>query len=252
MITGTIALPIWKSKEIAWLCLESLCRMNKSINVWELIVFEEKHNEQCGEEFIMSYAKRLQKVGCENIQYMNCMMKTPLSQKWVLIANHACSTSEYFILCAADNYYSPFMLQDAEKYIKQADWIITTQGYFYDINLDKLLRYSFFSRTGLQMIAKTEKVRKFPMDIVNKGVDMWFSEKIGYNIMIDPTDHWQNILCTNGMNNISTERVEFFTNTQPPFYETLKSLPMIIPIDIYSRLKTLHHYVKNNNSNHGL
>jgi hypothetical protein len=226
--------------------------MNKPKDGWELIIFEEEQGlEQLNESFFRSYEGRLKKTGCKRMEYYSAPVKWPLSQKWIYMAVMASETSEYFCLCATDNYYSPFMLQDAEVHIKQADWIITTQGYFYDINLDKVIRYDFPSRIGLQMVAKTEKVRKFPMDIVNKGVDMWFSEQMGYNIMIDPTDHWQQILCTNGMNTISTERIEFFKNPQPPFYETIKSLATIVPLDIYSRLKTLH-YAKKNSNNYSL
>jgi len=238
MTKGTVALPVWKGKKIAWLCMESLCRMNKPVNDWELIVFEEDHIEELGEEFFYSYEQRLAKVGCSMIKYFDSEHKYPLSQKWVMIASQAEATSEYFCLCATDNYYSPFMLQNAERDIKNADWCLTTKGYFYDFNHDKVLRFDYYATIGLQMIAKTNLVRKFPLEAVNKGVDMWFAGNIGNNILIN-NDHWENVICTNGMNIISIERAEFFTDPAPPYYETKKRLIDLVPIDIYSQMKML-------------
>jgi hypothetical protein len=223
--------------------MESLCRMNKPTEGWELIIFEDEV-QSFPADFIDTYRGRLRDVGCINVLYEYLSYKKPLSQKWIHIANMAAETSEYFCLCAADNYYSPHMLQDAEQDIKEADWTIFVQGYFYDFYMNKVFRYNFPSRVGLQMTARTKKVRDFPMDVVNKGVDMWFSRQIGYDIKINDSEHWQEILCTNGMNTISTERKEFFEDPHPPFYETSKSLITIVPIDIYSRLKTLSQCLK--------
>lgn len=217
--------------------MESLCRQNPVDN-WELIIFEEEHNEQLKESFFYGYKDRLIKTGCKDIIYMTAYMKVPLSVKWKLIAQNSMKFSEAFILCATDNYYSPYMLQDAEKNIKDADWCITTKGYFYDFNYDKILKYNFLSSVGLQMVARTELVRNFPSEAVNQGVDMWFARNIGNDILIN-NDHWDSILCTNGMNNISTERVKFFEDPQPPFFETDKELKDIVPPDIEKRIKLL-------------
>lgn len=238
MIKGTVALPVWKSKFIAWLCMESLCRQKKPKDGWELIVMEEKHDEQLTETFFRSYERKLRKVGCERILYYDPSVKWPLSQKWIFISVVASQTSEYFVLCATDNYYSRFMLRDAEKDIKNADWCVKVKGYFYDFNYDKVLRYNFPSSVGLQMVAKTELVRRFPLEEVNKGVDMWFAKNMGSNMLIND-DHWDTILCTNGMNSISTERAEFFEDPIPPYYETDKELKDIVPDDIVKKLKMI-------------
>jgi hypothetical protein len=238
----TVALPVWRSKNIAWLCMESLCRMHKPKSEWELIVFEEKHEEQLGSDFFSLYYERLKEVGCIRNEYLTSIKKYPLSQKWVMIANQASLSSDVFCLCAADNYYSSYMLIEAAKYIKIADWVVTPRGYFYDFNLDKVMRFEWYSNVGLQMFAKTEKVRNFSLDVVNKGVDMWFAEKIsphGANTLIIESDHWKRVLCTNGLNTISTERVEFFNDPQPPFYDTKLKLEDIVHDDIYYKLKKL-------------
>ena len=194
-----------------------------------------------GEEYIRSYEERLKEVGCVKIKYLTSTIRHPLSQKWVKIALASEETSEYFVLCAADNYYHPWMLLDFEKYIKEADWCIMTKGYFYDFVLDKVIMYDKkFLTVGLQMAARTEKVRLFPMDEKWSGVDTWFSLRMAPVMMkIDNTDHWHHTVCTNGLNNISTGRWKFFENPIEPFYKTDTKLNEIVPQDIYERMKGL-------------
>lgn len=240
MIRGTVALPVWNSCGIVWLCLESLCRQNKPDDDWELIVFEEQHMTMVGEDYIRSYEERLRKAGCVKIKYLTSDIRHPLSQKWVKIALASEETSEYFVLCAADNYYHPWMLQDFEKYIKSAEWCIMTKGYFYDFLLDKVIRYDVRLTVGLQMAASTPKVRQFPMDEKWSGVDTWFSQRIApTKVNIDDTDHWKHTVCTNGMNNISKGRWKYFDNVIPPFHETKTKLNEIVPGDIYKRMKEI-------------
>lgn len=240
MIRGTVALPVYNSKKIAWLVMESLCSMVKPKDEWELIIYEEKHETQLGPDYFSKYKERLNAAGCLHAKYLTLEYWRPLSLKWVEIAKAACDTSEYFSLCAADNYYSPYMLVDAEKNIKDYDWVVVPRGYFYDFRHDKLLRYEWPSPVGLQMTARTSLVRDFPMECVEKGVDTWFQSNIKAGKMIDySSDHWQQILCTNGFNNISHERGEYFKDPQPPFYDTNVQLKEILPDEIAKQIKKL-------------
>lgn len=244
MIRGTVALPVWKSKDIAWLCMESLCRMKSPKDEWELIVFEEEHKGALSRSFFDLYRDRLMSIGCNRIKYITTDSKHSLSCKWVVMAEESIGTSEYFCLCAADNYYDPHMLWDAEQNIKKADWCITPQGYFYDFNTERVLRYEMPNIVGLQMTAKTDMVRNFPLEDVNKGVDTWFARQMGMKGTIFTDNHWRGILCTHGLNNISKERGKHFINPSPPFYTTRKKLQNIVPIDIFHRLKTLTRCLK--------
>jgi hypothetical protein len=247
MIAGTVALPVYNSKLIAWLCMESLCRQIQPVEGWELIIFEEFHSTALEESFFRDYEERLRDAGCERLHYITYGEHLALSKKWVIIANEASSTSEYFCLCAADNYYSPWMLCDAEESIKQADWCLVTRGYFYDFLLDKVIMYHYNSLIGLQMTARTSKVKEFPLEQVYKGVDGWFSQQMKYSngsrvslpVFIDGSEHWQGVLCTNGLNNISKNRHLYFENPVPPFYKTDKVLADIVPEDIYARMMSL-------------
>jgi hypothetical protein len=245
MIIGTVALPVWNSKKIVWLCLESLCRQVKPNDGWELIVFEEDHPGKVGEEYIRSYESRLKEVGCERLTFLTSAKKFPLSQKWVLMANASSITSRYFCLCGADDYYHKHLLTESEAAITQADWCLTTKGFFYDFNRDKVIQYDINTLTGLHMTGKTMMARMLPMETVNQGVDGWFSKnlvRIGrkYNgkltCYMSFSDEWKHILCTNGLNNISKNRYKYFDKVQFPFYETDVKLQDIVPEDIYIRL----------------
>jgi hypothetical protein len=253
MIKGTVALPVWNSDKILWLCLESLCRQVKPVDEWELIVFEEMHPHQCGEKWLRGYEERLREVGCVRVLYLTQEEKLSLSRKWVHIANAAAESSQYFVLCAADNYYHPWMLQDFEKAIDRADWCITTHGYFYDINLDKVVRYDYQSLTGLQMSAKTKYIKQIPFEDLQRGIDSWISRQLKRIVngegralitWIDTSEHGNYTLCTNGLNNISTGRHQFFTDVQPPFFETDTQLKDIVPFDVYEKIKRTSNYLR--------
>ena len=160
------------------------------------------------------------------------------------IARRASITSEYFCLCAADNYYDQHMLCEAERDIETNDWCVTPRGYFYDLMLDKVTRYEAMLLVGLQMTAKTDMVAQFAGEKINKRVDMWFSEKMGMKGSIMINNHWEGILCTQGLNNISKERHQLIVECEPPFYKTKKKLQDIVPEEIYKRLKTLSRCLK--------
>jgi hypothetical protein len=246
MIRGTVALPIWNSKKIAWLALESLCRQVKPENGWELIVFEEVHPAQVGEIFIREYEPRLKQSGCERIVYISSRNKFPLSKKWVIMANIADSGSEYFCLQGADDYSHSYRLIETELALKQCDWCVTPKGYFYDFNLDKVIEYSINTLTGMHMAVRTEYARIMPMVSRSRGVDGWYVRnliRLGRNhkgtlkCYMSCSEEWRHILCTNGLNNISTERYSYFTNARTPFYDTDVNLSDIVPENIYIRLK---------------
>ena len=246
MIKGTVALPVWNSQRVAWLPMESLCRQNKPVKGWELIIFEESHKTQLGEAFFRGYESRLKEVGCEQIKYLTSDFRIPLSQKWVTMAKASARTSKYFCLCGADDYYHSNLLCESEDAIEGADWLITPKGYFYDFNQDKIILYNINTLTGLHMTAKTKLARKLPMEEVNRGVDGWFTKNLirvgrkmkgSIQVYMSFSEQWKHILCTNGLNNISLERHKYFTEVRPPFYSTDAVLTDIVPEDIAIRLK---------------
>lgn len=245
MIKGSVCIPIWNSPRIIWLAMESLCRQVKPKEGWEIVLFEEKQMNMVGEAAIKAYQDRLKEVGCERIHYMTGIEKVPLTHKWVRMARETSPSSQYYCMVACDNYYHPWMLVDSEEAITKGEWFITTQGYFYDFNLRKLILYRYPGNIGLQMTARTELVRKLPMEVRNSGVDGWFYKNLHpAKIIKDPSDHWNKTLCTNGLNNISRSRHTFFTRVRKPFYPTTEVLSNIVPDDICNRIIVLSNQIK--------
>lgn len=241
MISGTVALPIYNCLSIFWLCLESLCRQNKPIGGWELIVYEEKQSNQIGDNIIRTYLPRLKEKGCEKFTYLTFPNKIPLSQKWLRIAIKADLNSRYYCMVAADNYYHPWLLQDSEKAIKECDWFVTTKGYFYDFTYKKVILYDCNANIGLQMSANTALVRKLPMTTLSRGVDGWFYKNLhAKKIIRDRSDHWKQTLCTNGYNQISKSRHNFFKRPHGHFYASDVALNDILPEDIVNKLLLLN------------
>ena len=227
MIKGTVALPVWKSKDIAWLCMESLCNQKVDFE-WELLVFEEKHPEQLGREFFESY-------GILNVRYITYSKWISLSEKWAIMGM-ACQ-GDWMCLCAADNYYHPYMLQDAQDNMKYSDWFITTKGYFYDINLTKTILYNAPHETrGLQMTASKQVISGLPLERKKRYIDNWVFKNLKATMHRDQSDHWKGTLCTNGMNNISHKRHKYFKDIQYPFEQTEVSLYDVVPGYIADKL----------------
>ena len=241
MITGTVALPIYNSLDIFWLCLESLCRQHRPKEGWELIVYEEKQPRQVGDNLIRLYLPRLKEKGCERFTYITFPSKIPLPQKWLHMAKKADPNSKYYCLTAADNYYHPWMLVDSEKAIQECDWFVTTKGYFYDFNYKKILLYDCNINIGLQMTASTKLVRNLPMVNLSRGIDGWFYKNLhAKKVIRDKSDHWRNTFCTNGYNNISKSRGNFFKRPHSHFYATDVNIHDILPEDIVNRIILLN------------
>ena len=199
------------------------------------------HSDMCGEDFFRSYEDRLIKVGCERILYLSPARKVSLSRKWVYMARAASESSVYYSMVAADNYYHPELVVDCEKSMIDSEtkihWALMTKGYFYDFNIDRVIEYNYNSLVGLCMTADISKVKEFPLVDLQRGIDGWFSSQMGHRtVYIDGTEHWKKMLCTNGLNNISTQRYKYFLEPNTPFYATDVTLNQIVPEDIYKRM----------------
>ena len=98
----SIALPMYRSENIAWLVFESLARQKDIDFSWELLVAEETE-QAFGPDSIKKYADRLQQIGCNRIEYYSLNSWVPLSQKWHHLAGKSSNTN-CFLLAAADVY----------------------------------------------------------------------------------------------------------------------------------------------------
>lgn len=235
----TVAIPVWNSRPIAWLVMESLCNQLTSLP-WELIIYEEKHEAACGTDYFAEYKDRLMNAGCSSFRYLSNDVKVSLGEKWSALARAAHKLSKMFCLCDADNYYQKYMIEDTlSAYLSGYDFLTAKRGYFYNITDKSLALYDKYrARTGLQMSYRTELIRGFPAikqhSLLNGAIfDYCKPEKI--KIEEKHTD----CLCTHGQNNISGPRGDKITALEDPFYGTDKKLEDIVPQYIADKLREL-------------
>jgi len=237
-----VGIPVWNSKRIAWLPMESLCRQ-ETTEPWELIIFEERHSGACGEAFFNSYSDRLTEAGCVGLRYITRDDRLPLSYKWAVLGRSSHVDSKMFCICDADNYYQKYMIQDsADAYGKGYDWLTAKSGYFYNFMSGTLAQYSLHERpaakTGLQMTMATELMRKLPKQEKHRLLNAWVFNNCKPQKKKDEKNHL-NTLCTHGYSNISDKRGKLIDNFEMPFYKTDKTLEDIVPQDIAERIKAL-------------
>jgi hypothetical protein len=244
MIELSVGLPIWNSKKIIWLALESLCRQ-KEINFdWELVIAEEQIDE-IGQEIIDGYFKRLVEVGCCKVFYEPLKEWIPLSKKWKLLGEKCDENSKVFILQASDCYSQPYRLRSTYEAIirSDCDWYKANHGLFYNIQTKQHILYSDpinIQRGGLNMATKTEYIRKLPVEDRASKVDGWLYSKCNpQKVYIDSNSYWQLGVDTHGLNNISKKRGKFFNKIEFPFVETSLNIKNLLPQDIIKRLEEL-------------
>ena len=158
----TVALPVYNSKKIAWMAIESLCnQINVDFN-WELIVYEEIHSESVFPNLIYDYLELLKLNKCCKIVFITGKEKVLLVDKWISIANNTSHTSKAFLLQAADCYSPKTRLKISyDKIVKENyDWYDQTKGYFYSFISDRIVLYNYRGLTNLNMCLKTEHIKK--------------------------------------------------------------------------------------------
>lgn len=244
MIELSVALPVWNSKRIAWLCMESLCRQEKIDFEWEVVIAEENLGEFCGKAFFRSYEERLKKIGCYQIKYIKLVKWIPLAAKWKLIAKNTDVNSKAFLLQAVDCYSEPMRLFNTNKYVKEGfDWVQNKIGMFFNIRTHKCIMYddsTMIQRAGLNMATLTNYMRNIEDSNRRASVDGWIHKNVrpknkknlfGEECLKGVDSH--------GLNNISVKRERFFENVEFPFKETNLTLKDVVPTDIAIKLMNL-------------
>lgn len=239
-------MPIYKSKDIAFLAFESLCNQKTSIG-WELIIAEEMDPEQLGIDFVEKYAARLRKAGCIDIKYLQYKRWIPLPRKWKDIGENADENSKVFILQAADCYSAPDRIDEAYHCIvnRNFDWVDYQNGFFYNLLTGQMIQYSATARTNIDMAFKTKYARTIPDSTLRKGIDGFLfthvskQAKIVKQLSISKPAKLDSF-DTDGKNNISLKRTSFYDKVRYPFIKTKITLDDIdIPLFIKYKLINL-------------
>jgi len=239
----TVALPVYNSKKIVWLALESLCNQRDVDFDWELILCEEIHDEMLTSSIFDNYINRLQQVNCKKISYILLNKKVNLSKKWQIIGKHIDKYSKIFLLHAADCYSPSYRLFLSYKYIikENVDWFDINKGYFYSFDNKKIILYDTLSNpalTNLNMAFKSIYAKNIPNTNLFKGIDGFLykhcqninknMKNFSFDILLDDS------LDTDGYNNISIKRKDRFKNICWPFIFCDK---IIDDLDISAEIK---------------
>lgn len=246
MIKLTVALPLFRAKNIAWLAMESLCRQENIDFEWELIVAEEteKYNNLFfGKDNLYLYESRLKEVGCSKILYVPLDKWISLSKKWIVIARRSEDSSKMFLLQAADCYSNPNRLRRTYNiHCKtNADWIQTNKHVLYNLKNDKVAIYIQKinnSMSAADMAVRTSLINKIKPINIDRKIDTWLlksckSKKRNFIIKHDNSKIWKNGINVTGINNISN-RDKIFSNSK--YLSNLK-LENIVPGDIAEKLR---------------
>lgn len=240
----TVALPVYNSKQIAWLAMEGLCNQITTVD-WELIIAEEQHEQMLGLDFFEAYRDRLQEAGCSNITYMHYDTWIPLPVKWRDMGEQAHQDSEVFMLQAADCYSHPNRIQQSYQAITNGyDWVDWTDGLFYNIRTCQMIQYSYKARTNLNMAFRTRYARQIPLSSIRKSIDGFlYTNMMALNPKAKPYRYHGlplNGLDTDGYNNISRGRARYYDQVNYPFSRTdLHITDLLLPAEVIERLLIL-------------
>ncbi len=259
MIKATVGLPMYRSKEIAEISLESLCRQKNVDFEWELLIIEEKKGA-FGSKNLNKFLPRLKDIGCTRLEYYSIDKWIPLSMKWHHLSKNASVTSECFLLKAADCFSQPDRLKETANIFlnnKEIDWVQSKKGYFYDIESESVTMFNHdlcFVQTregkvphpcALNMAARTSLLNKIKPSNIRRSVDSHIFKELTsikqspLNVEWLKSPNWKNGLDTHGLNNISRKRGDMIKRNAPPFEETSTNLSDIVPEEIENFLKSL-------------
>lgn len=222
-IEATVGLPLYNANNIYWLALESLCNQEGIDFNWELLICEEKHENQVGREAIRDYVGRLKKVGCVQVVYIELDDWVNLTDKWIKMFRFTDIDSKAFFLQASDCYSQPKRLKESFDLIKSGiDWVDYTDGYFYNIHTKQLIKYNANTVTNLDMAFSTKNINRVPRREKNKGIDKHLYTSL--KVRRKRTLKRETGLDTDGHNNISKRRVRFYNNIKAPFTSTQNTI----------------------------
>jgi len=233
----TVALPLWQAKDVAWICLESLCRQ-KTIIPWELIICEERIPNRLGEDGVSEYIERLQAVGCVNVNYITEGSRLLLAYKWKKMVDYVSDGSIGYIMCGADNFYQPLMVQQSYDALKGgADWFSTYECHFYDINTKAFVRFNRKSYSGIEMALSIPSAQKIIGSGKKKGIDSFVFRTVApENRVWNETGCGMDTVCTHGKNLISWNRGKLINRPASPFKVTNNIVEDYLPPEILERL----------------
>lgn len=248
-VSITVALPAFNATKIIWLALESLVNQKIKPHVyWELIICEEYGESR---NIVNKYIAKLKRVNCVRLHYIYIYPNKEgflanqgiylLLEKWVRVAKTSSPSSYIYVLMACDIYAHPHRLMVHYNHFQNKDCIISTQpiGPFYNINNRKIFIYdgTILSKTKarhLNMAFRLEYIKHIRIINKRRSIDTYIQNEIilqlknkfnnKNNIYYDTSDNWKYGFDTDGMNNISKTRKQFYNTPEPIVNNILTNL----------------------------
>jgi len=239
----SVALPLYRAKKIAWLCLEGLCKQ-KDAPAWELLVAEENKPGSLGSHDIIGYMGRLARAGCVRLLYLNLNAWVPLSMKWAALGESA-KGSVGFLLSAADCYSSPDRLCRTNVLLREGyHWVQAPSIHLYHLQTGRRLVYTGDPTIQPidQMAFDIHLARQIPYVDRRSKVDSWLMRVCrafvgdGFKLVADAEMQWRLSLNVRGHNNIS-DPTNLFDRPRDGYVPATKKLRL--PKRIIKRLRCL-------------
>lgn len=230
----TVALPAYNSENIIYLALESLKNQSDIYFNWELIIMEENGPSY---ELVKEYMDIHPR--CVRIIYIAIDKKISLVEKWKYIAELTSDTSKVYVMHATDCYSPPKRLYIHYKHFKYSDCYFSTQvkGLFYHLVTKNKIIYDgytkennkkYIKQTHLNMALRTTDMKQITISPLKRNIDGYIKKFIMSNnnlkehsyIYIDSDidkENWKYGVDTDGMNNISLKRSNFYKKIRAPF-----------------------------------
>jgi len=240
----TVALPIYKCSQIAWLAFEGLCNQ-KQAPEWELIVCEEIHDDSCAEQMIEKYRNNLYLANCKNIILIKPSSYINLAKKWQLIGRQAHKNSEIFLLQAADDYSHSLRLKQSYNALKNANWYHESEGYFFDLAIKIFMKFNRSIlepnsdwKTGLNIAFKTKFARNIPDYEYNSGIDHFLFRHVNTSLIACEKPLSDGLFTDSA--NIISKRRRLYRDPNPPFEHTNNRFDNIdLPKEVINRLNDI-------------
>lgn len=261
MIELSVALPLFRTKYIGWLALESLCRQEGIDFGWELIIDEEEE-ESIGKQEIEKYGDRLDVVGCRKITYVGRKTRIPLGLKMTQLVQR-CDKGSRAIAFSAGDYYCPpkRLATQYSAFVENPNihWFRSAKTIFYDIETKNSVLYDT-SKKATQSDTSGKFIplhlaRRIPPTNAARGIDGYFWKTVcglcggvkKVNVFNDKTDNWKYGFNTHGLNNLSgAERKIWFLGAvkNPYVLANPIDLKTTIPKDILMKIEDAQKYIQ--------
>lgn len=239
----TVALPLFRARDIAWFALESLCRQEDA-PPWELIIVEEQYPWAINDSLTV-VRDRLRAANCRRIHYIPLDAWLPLSLKWRMAAHAASESSKYFLLAAAD-CWSPKhrlsrtgMLMDCIRSDALYHWVQAGSWLMYHVGMNQAHRQVLgYNPCGDMMACLTDDARQLPEDRFVRGIDTWFflslyRQRPEFHTCSHP-DLGEGAVNVRGFNNLSGFKLDDKCYATPVDVSKVRDA---LPDDVWERLQ---------------